>query len=297
MRRSLRLSAPAKINLELLVGAPRADGFHDIFSIFQAVSLADTVTVSLVEGRGVAVSGDCDCPPERNIAFKAAEAYLAAIGETGTGVLIEIDKRIPIGAGLGGGSSDAAATLAGLDGLLPGRLGREGLAALAARIGSDVPFFLGTACAAVRGRGELLAALVPRSDYTLVIVDPGVSVSTKEAYALLDRSRERSAEATASEGLERGLSQAAAAYASLAPAAWPFVNDFYPVISSAYPRIREALEAVRRSGAAFAAMSGSGSAVFGVYEAREEADSAMRALEGEYSAKIAFPLARLRDSI
>jgi len=299
MRPSLSLRAPAKINLCLAVGAARPDGFHSIASIFQAVDLHDDITLTALPGGGLRLEGDCGCAPERNTAFRAAEAFLATIGERSTGLSITIRKRIPIGSGLGGGSSDAAATLEGLARLYPGRIQPEALVSIAASIGSDVPFFLGSACAAVTGRGELVRPLEARTDYALVIVDPQVAVSTKEAYALLDASRASGGQGSIPKDAElaRELERSLERYRSSDPGAWGFRNDFYGPIAESYPRIPAALHALNAVGARFAAMSGSGSAVYGVFREEEAAEKALARLKEEYSVKISFPLARMRDSI
>lgn len=151
MERLIMVSAPAKINLHLAVGGVRPDGFHSIASLFQAISLQDTVTLSLSTEAGIRLTGECGCLLEDNVAYKAAHAFMMATIESGTlpeyGLDIDICKNIPMGAGLGGGSSDAAATLRGLNMLFPRALERGKLARIALSIGSDVPFFLGTSCA------------------------------------------------------------------------------------------------------------------------------------------------------
>lgn len=297
------ISAPAKINLHLAVGAARSDGFHAIASIFQAISLADTVKLTPRLESGISLTGDCACPPEENAAYKAADAFMIAARDAGRvpefGLTIHIDKNIPIGAGLGGGSSDAAATLYGLNALFPRALERDERSAIALAIGSDVPFFLGTPCAAVTGRGERLSLLPARTDYVLLILNPGFPVSTKKAYAVLDAYREAIPSlGPKNEGvLEAELARMAQEYASKAPSAWSFYNDFYDALVPEYPELAECMSAVLNEGARFATMSGSGSAIIAVFMSLRDAERAVGELSSRYEARIAFPLARLRDSI
>ncbi|MBU0927602.1 MAG: 4-(cytidine 5'-diphospho)-2-C-methyl-D-erythritol kinase [Spirochaetes bacterium] len=302
MNPDIVVPAPAKINLHLAVGGRRADGFHPIASVFQAVSLEDVISIRLSEGRGVSVAGDCGCPENRNTAYRAAIGFAEAAESSGSPlprINVSVEKRIPIGAGLGGGSSDAASTLRGLACLFPGAVDRESLSRIAALVGSDVPFFMGTACAAVTGRGERLSPVAPRTDYAIVIADPGFPVSTKEAYGLLDRSRE-SVPAMAQpsdDAMGAELASAVAAYGAMDPSRWPFRNDFFDALRPSFPGLAECRDALVSAGAAFAALSGSGSAVFGVFASAGEAVRAASALSPRYSAHIAFPLARLTDSI
>lgn len=297
----MSLAAPAKINLHLAVGARKADGFHAIASIFQAISLADTVAVELMPGGAIDVAGDCGCAPEHNTVYKAAAAFLAELParEIRWGVRIAVDKRIPMGAGLGGGSSDAAATLKALAALLPGVASSGRLLELAAGIGSDVPFFMASACAGVRGRGELLEPLAGRQDFALVIADPGFPISTKEAYAWLDEARADglSPDAPSESSLSRELERFTSIYAAEPPHAWPFRNDFLRPLALRAPALGTCIERIRATGAPYAAMSGSGSACFGVYGSEDQATRALHELSRQYRCSVAFPLARLPNSI
>ena len=154
MRSEARTLAPAKINLHLEIGSRRPDGFHELVSIFQAVNLFDTLLVRVAGGAGeMRLAGEFGFPPSQNIVTRAVEAFRAETG-IADGLEVSVDKRIPMGAGLGGGSSDAAATLRCLRALLCPRLPMERMEALAASLGSDVPFFLGAAARAGRGKGR-----------------------------------------------------------------------------------------------------------------------------------------------
>jgi len=290
MARSVRIKAVAKVNLHLRVYNRRADGFHDILSIFQAVSLYDSLVIRSLKGsESIDIEGDFDCPARATTIYRAAEAYRAATGNR-TGLSISVDKRIPAGAGLGGGSSDAAATLLGLERLLAGGLELAELQALGASIGSDVPFFLGQDAALVRGRGDIVEAIEARDDFGLLLVHPGFPVSTAYAYGLLDRLRPDSS-------LERelGSEELVSAYRGDI-GLWPFTNSFEAVIAHSRPEIADIKARLLDSGAAFAAMSGSGSTVFGVFPAGIQAEGALRLFRASgFAAWAASPLARCRN--
>ncbi len=294
--------APAKLNLHLGIGAPRADGFHPVASIFQAISLSDTVSVRISARPGILLDCPCDCPPAGNTMYRAAAAFLEALARTGAalpGLSMEAVKRIPSGAGLGGGSSDAAAVLKALDVLFPGALPRESLMGIAASVGSDVPFFMGSACSLARGRGEVLEALTPRVDFAAVLLVPPVHVATGPAYAALDAFRTAPGrEAPSPEALEEGLRRAARSYREDPPGSWTFANDFFPALSAIHPELARGLDALRAAGAEFAAMTGSGSVLYGLFGDPGRAGEACRALRGSgLEAVEAFPLARLPLSV
>jgi 4-diphosphocytidyl-2-C-methyl-D-erythritol kinase len=287
MAQSVRVQAAAKVNLHLRIYDRRIDGFHGILSIFQALSLSDSIVIrSLKESETIEIDGDFDCPARATTVYKAAEAYRAATGIR-KGLAISVDKRIPAGAGLGGGSSDAAALLLGLETLWGGGLGSSALADLGASIGSDVPFFLSSGAAIVSGRGERVEPIRAREDLAVVLAFPRFSISTAWAYGLLDRARpDGSGEADPS---ARELE--AAYYRDVR--LWPFANSFEAVIGASKPEIPAAKRVLLGAGASFAAMSGSGSSVFGVFEKGAETDTAIRRLRASgCDAWAATPLAR-----
>jgi len=273
---SVSIDAPAKVNLRLSILAREASGYHSLESLFCAISLADRVTVRRAgAGAGVAlrVDGDVDTgPPERNLAVRAARAFHAALGSE-PALEIELAKRIPSAAGLGGGSSDAAATLLALNALHGEPLGSGLLLQLAIELGSDVPFFLcGSPLALGWGRGERLLALPPLPARAVLVAHPGVAMPTAEAFA-------RIAE-------ERGPSPAPRAFRIHAAelADWDSVapmaeNDFEPPVTARIPVLRDALAAMRGAGAEVALLAGSGSSVFGVFREDAERDAARGAVE------------------
>jgi 4-diphosphocytidyl-2-C-methyl-D-erythritol kinase len=283
-RGALRLAAPAKLNLRLVILAREAAGFHQLETLFCAVDLADDVEVATAAaddgaeddaGAGDAgaialvVDGADLGPPERNLAWRAAAAFRAAARlDPALRIRIRLRKRIPAGAGLGGGSSDAAAVLRALDRLHPGALAPARLLGLAAGLGSDVPFFLsGAPYALAWGRGERLLPLTPPPAAPVLLALPPFPSATPAAYRALAGARAAAA---------GDVGDAAAVTAvALPPAAelgrWEriaalAVNDFEPVLFPAYPLLRRLRQALGESGARLALLSGSGSAVFGIFD-------------------------------
>lgn len=264
MSRSAALAAPAKVNLLLRVLGQRGDGYHDIETLFQAIDFADEVEVELT-GSGVAldVRGADLGPPGQNLAFRAA-AELRQRSGCRDGVKVTLTKRIPAGAGLGGGSSDAAAVLRCLARLLDvgdERVVRE----VGAALGSDVPFFLGSSPLAWgRGRGEVLEPLTPLPPADLVVVSPPVHVSTAAAYAALDQARRRSGRGAEARGRREPRSGTPLqSWRDLEKIA---CNDFQEVIAHDHPDVARSLLALERAGATVSLMSGSGSTCFGLVE-------------------------------
>ena len=223
--------AYAKVNLTLQVGSRRPDGYHAVMSVMQRISLWDTVTVERGTGRDTLL---CSVPVTENVddnlCMKAARAFFAETGTKSDGVTITLEKHIPVQAGLGGGSSDAAAVLRALRTLYAPQMIDGQLEEMAARLGSDVPFFIRGGTALATGRGEKLAALPDMPPCWLVIVKPEESHSTAAMYAAIDSAPQRvSGDSRAvREGLEKGDLSAVAAGLS---------NDFQQVLpkSSAVP--------------------------------------------------------------
>jgi 4-diphosphocytidyl-2-C-methyl-D-erythritol kinase len=297
------MPAPAKINLHLAVGSRQNDGFHPIASIFQAVSLHDTVTVEFLDSAGIELVCDCGCAPEDNTAYKAAELFLKNARSRGLepvpGMRISIEKRIPAGSGLGGGSSDAAAVFMILSRTLPGFISDGELKALAAKVGSDVPFFMGSACAKVTGRGETIYPLPGRTDYAVVLVNPGFPSPTSKAYQTLDDCRASGliGPFRPVEELESELDDVVQDFASISPELWTFRNDFFPAMALLYPRLAVCRDALLAAGGAFVSMSGSGSCMYGIFPDRGKASMAVEELSTDFDPILTFPLARISDSI
>jgi 4-diphosphocytidyl-2-C-methyl-D-erythritol kinase len=272
---SATASAPAKVNLFLRILAREESGYHGLETLFCAVSLADTVTVHRgAPGIRLMVDGGVDTgPPERNLAVRAAERFHRELGMA-PAVDIHLTKRIPSAAGLGGGSSDCAATLRALNALHGEPYGRAALLAMAIELGSDVPFFLcGSPLALAWSRGEHLLALPPLPTRPVVIAHPGVAMATPDAFR---RVAERRGGGYQPRSRSIPIEQLTdwAAVASLAE------NDFQPVVAEQIPQITEAVDALRDAGASVALMAGSGSSVFGVFDGAAERDGAMERLRG-----------------
>ncbi len=270
----VRAEAPAKVNLRLRVLAREESGYHSLESLFCAVSLADTVEVEPGEpGIALEVRGGVDTgPPERNLAVRAAERFHAALGKP-PALRIVLTKRIPSAAGLGGGSSDAAAVLRALNALDGEPLPRAELLRAAAELGSDVPFFLcGSTLALGWGRGERLLALPPLPARPVLVAHPGVAMPTGEAFR---RVAERRAGRTAPEAFafDAGLLSGWAGAAALAE------NDFEPVALEQVPALAEAKRAMLEEGALIALLAGSGSSLFGVFPSEEGRDAARGRVE------------------
>ena len=251
--------AYAKINISLDVTGQRPDGYHDMVMPMQAVSLCDELRLRL-EGEGVRAQCDLHYIPtdERNLAVRAARRYLAEIGETGRGVQIELRKRIPVGAGMGGGSADAAAVLRALNRAFGERLDRERLLSLAAQIGSDVAFCLVGGTQLATGRGEKLQKLPPMPDCVFLIVKPSFSISTPELFRSLDQSPPRVHPDTA--GLLAALEKG-----DLSGVCRRLYNVFEDVDDRRMRTVRQIKGELLDGGALGAVMTGTGSAVFGVF--------------------------------
>ena len=286
--RTLSGPAPAKINLGLRVLNRGSDGYHELRTIFQTISLADQLRVTYDPGGDEEVALDCDdasLSTRNNLAVRAAESLLRAGGWPGN-VAIELKKLIPAGAGLGGGSSDAAAVLLALRRLLKPRPHPEMLAEVAAELGSDVPFFLQGGTAVGLGRGEEVYPLPDQPRRWLVLVAPEVFVSTPKAYRALWKSRARLTAAQRQHIINgfRASIAASEESGSLDPAKLP-VNDFESVVFQQFPLLRKWKKRLIEAGASVAMMSGSGSAVFGVFSSRRRAREACKVLRG-FSGKV-----------
>ncbi|MBC7186707.1 MAG: 4-(cytidine 5'-diphospho)-2-C-methyl-D-erythritol kinase [Calditrichaeota bacterium] len=261
----------AKINLGLRILGRRSDGYHDICTIFQQVSLGDDI---IVEPDGEEVTVVCPHPGvaagRDNLCWRAAAALQMATG-CKRGARITLRKRIPVGAGLGGGSSNAAVVLAALNEIWGTHLGEKELLSLAAQIGSDVPFFLLGGSAIGEGRGEVLSRIELPTDYWCVLAIPNVEISTRWAYSaakfdLTKRRKSVTFSRSAPELLDRQQWQQLLG------------NDFEEVVFAAYPAIAQLKAELRREGGFYCSLSGSGGAVFGLFTRREQARRARAAL-------------------
>ena len=256
MNRVLRARALAKINLLLRIVGVRADRYHELRTIFQSIELHDTLTFRRTRGP---FAIECDapaCPPGRtNLVWRAAARVWSASRRRGAprDVVVHIDKRIPVGAGLGGGSSDAAAALRALGALW--RVDEARLRNIATSLGADVPYFFEGGTVLGLERGDLLFPLMDHRSMWVTLAIPSFSVSTKDAYGWFD---------------EAGR--------ALLGQAGPAPNDLQRPVAAHHPEITRLVNALKRQRALAASMSGSGSAVYGLFERRVDAERAARAL-------------------
>jgi 4-diphosphocytidyl-2-C-methyl-D-erythritol kinase len=272
MPSSIEIRSYAKINWTLDVLFKREDGYHELRTIYQTVSLHDRVTVTATDGPLEILCEDPRVPrDETNLALKAAASLREATG-TSKGARIQIEKRIPVAGGLGGGSSNAAAALLGLIKLWQIEIGDLTLFGIAARLGSDVPFFLLGGTALGVGRGEEVYGIEQADCPHLLLVNPGFGVSTSDAYGKLSR-------------LTTARSASIIPFTLLAAkgiSGLPLVarNDLEETVLAAHPEIAEVKRRLLSLGARHAQMSGSGASVFGVFDnsqAIEQAESGARA--------------------
>jgi 4-diphosphocytidyl-2-C-methyl-D-erythritol kinase len=285
--RRARLKAFAKVNLCLEVLGRRPDGFHELRTVFQTISLADSLDVEFVPGRqtDAALESDVDIP--NNLVLRAARAVLEATNARGV-ARFGLTKRIPMGGGLGGGSSDAAAVLLALPLLIGKPLSWERLIQIGAALGSDVPFFLlgGTALGVGRGT-ELYPIGEAKAPYVL-LVTPGIHVSTPEAYRSLDRPALAEAPPRSNTSQQLALQLADRGdWSSYAR------NDFESAVFEGHPELKRIKTKLTRLGARPALMSGSGSSLFGVFESAAALDRAAQAFQNQAVYPISF-LSRTR---
>jgi len=278
--RSARLRAFAKVNLGLRVLHKRADGYHELRTIFQTVTLADSLEVTFRPARRAGVEVECEIPIPDNLAVRAAHAVMKA-GRFSGRVLIRLKKRVPLGGGLGGGSSDAAAILLALP-VLAGRcLPFSALHAVAAGLGSDVPFFLLGGTALGVGRGEEIYPLPEARAKHLLLAVPPLTVSTPEAYHALRRAPAGALTMTEALQENRQFQDLARLLSDSAPGeGWRAFsqNDFEAVVVTRHPQIKTLREKLRAWGAQPALLSGSGSTVFGAFQSGVELSAAREAL-------------------
>jgi 4-diphosphocytidyl-2-C-methyl-D-erythritol kinase len=262
------LEAPAKVNLILRVLGTRADGYHDLHTLMQPLSLADRLTID-DQAHGLYFSCDDAALAEGNLVARAAGAYFTALGAAPR-ARVHLAKRTPVAAGLGGGSSDAAAALLGLNALHGGALEPRALWGLARGLGADVPFFLGGVTAVCRGIGDLVS---PWPEFPLlhyVLVNPGLAVSTAWVYHQFDLIWTSAVRNTSiNTSTDRSLS-------------WRelLVNDLEGVAVNAHPKLAAIKESLLLAGAWHAAMSGSGPTVFGLFADADQAREAAGWLAG-----------------
>ena len=275
--------APAKVNLFLRMNGRREDGYHLLFSAMQTIGIYDTVKLEVLPSapsQKPKIDFKSNLPyltadPKKNTAVKAAVLFLDAIDEA-YDVSIEIEKNIPSQAGLGGGSSDGAAVLMALDELLPGRVLPEQLLSMAVKIGADVPFFLKGGTMLCEGVGEVMTDLPNLANIPMLILKPSAGVSTPKCYAKFDEMGLSGISEEEKSSILREFRSDISMTSScmcVRNSATLWKNDLQIPAMLEVPCMQEGLELMRRNGAVFSAMSGSGSALFGLFETEEQIDA------------------------
>ncbi|CAI2719603.1 4-(cytidine 5'-diphospho)-2-C-methyl-D-erythritol kinase [Nitrospina watsonii] len=271
----LKFRTPAKINLGLFVLGKRDDGFHELETLFQMVSLYDQVELETAAAGEVTL--ECDAPgiptDGTNLVVRAARMLQQTVPEAARqGCRIRLEKHIPAGAGLGGGSGNAACVLWGLNRLWDLQLERPALHEIAARLGSDIPFFLSAPQAVGRGRGERLTPLEPSEKMHLVIIFPRLTVPTAEVYRRLTLDLTTPPKTISI--LQKFFSQS-----DIAGLAAHLHNDLESVVLEGFPVVRQVRDALSALDAKGVLLSGSGSAVFGIFANRDQAERAFSRLQ------------------
>jgi len=264
---SITLKAPAKVNYLLDVIRRRPDGYHELRMVMQRINLCDEITLSLTDTPGITVTcGKLGVPDgPGNIAWKAANAMLELAGRS-LGAEISITKNIPVAAGLGGGSSDAASVLMGMNELLQLELTDQRLMEIGVKLGADVPFFIFKKTALAEGIGEALSAMPEMPAAWILLVNPGVHVSTAWVYNNLKLTNRSS------------LAKLPSFYGSADDICSIFSNDLESVTIPAFPVIAEIKASMLRYGALASMMSGSGPTVFGLFQDKQSAEQALTAI-------------------
>ncbi len=276
MRKIINLSAPAKINLSLRILGKLGDGYHEIETLFVAVGLFDKLKIQLQDHHNIILHiKDSNIPGDNtNLCFRAAELF-SKHNKNFSGCDIYLSKVIPDGAGLGGGSSDAASTLLGLNELYGSPLDQDQLCKIAIQLGADVPFFLSPGLAIGRGKGEVLEYLKLKWNFWILIVCPSFKISTQWAY-----SNYKIGLTNVEKNIilnSHNLNDLQLDFFSKF-----FENDFESLVFSNYPELKELKQRIYEEGASFAGLSGSGSTVFGLFGTQREAEIA----EAKFKEKI-----------
>jgi len=273
----MAINSYAKINLYLKIGKKLSSGYHKLQSVMQKIELSDNVAIEpLNEDRIIVECTNKELEDENNLAYKAA-LLLRKKFKVSQGVRIFIEKNIPIEAGLGGGSSDAATTLIGLNKLWGLKLKEVQLIELASQLGSDVPFFIGENAALVEGIGDKISLIKKSFSINIVLINPGFRVSTKWAYSAFDRQRPKIKTKADIKNLIKAIEKK-----DIKEIANNLYNDFEPIVTKRYKVVNEIKTNLLRNDALNACVSGSGPTVFGIYNSIYEAREAFFKLQYDY---------------
>lgn len=272
---TLKLLSPAKVNLVLNVKGRRPDGYHELEMVMAKISIYDEITLTL-KSEGVSLSCDNSLVPSgsENIAWRAAAALIEA-KKLDTGVHIQLSKNIPMGGGLGGGSSNAAAVLQGLNELTGNSAGMDELMEIGLSLGADVPFFLFEGAAQAEGVGECLSPIDDLPEVWMVLINPGIHVPTATIFGQLNLGLTKTSKNHTIIRFNRDISKVVSL----------LHNDLESVTFKIYPEVEKAKDLLCRYGAAGALMSGSGSTVFGVYSNKRAAEDSSAAMQKDLAAR------------
>ncbi|MFQ5863974.1 MAG: 4-(cytidine 5'-diphospho)-2-C-methyl-D-erythritol kinase [bacterium] len=280
----LRLPSYAKINFGLIIKSKRRDGFHEIETILQQIDLKDEIELQAKEEPNIELCcEDPDIPTgNANLCVQAANLLTQTLGLQ-KGVNIVLKKSIPAGAGLGGGSSNAAVVLLGLNKLWNLKLKPEKLKALASQLGSDVPFFIHGGTAIARGRGDILLPCHIQGDFTILIIIPRIRISTHWAYGRVNLSLTMNEKNIKLKHFRSTTCLDAEFFNDL-------TNDLETTVFERHPILSRIKTELYHTGAIFASMSGSGSAIFGIFQKRNQALKAKQHFRNQYAAIVSRPI-------
>jgi len=287
MSRTVVLRPPAKINLTLRVGPLRGDGFHDVRTLLQSIALSDTLTVTARRGPFALAAGGPGVPTdETNLVSRAAAALWRALGRDGEprDAHVKLVKQIPLAAGLSGGSADAAAALVALNVVWEGRRSRRDLARIGGTLGADVPFFLQGGTALGAGRGDEIYPVDDAERLGVVIIKPSFGVATADAYRWLDEDRAAGVADAPAVSREVDLGWAAGPIA--------LVNDLQGPVARRHAPVDDIVDTLAKAGALGAAMTGSGSAVFGLFPEAQAPRAARRLKRADWLVQVTRTLSR-----
>lgn len=281
---NVKVLAPAKINLGLEIGNKNSDGYHEVDMIMQSVSIYDEIKLSMSVNKNIEIVTDkkVDCPPEKNIAYRAAKEFFDYTKTGNCGVKIKIKKNIPMCAGLAGGSADGAGVIVGLDKMFGTDLKAPEMCKIGAKIGSDVPFCIFGGTVAASGIGVDLNTVSSMPRCSILVIKPGISISTAEAYSKFD-----SIKIDKKHGMD--LLESSLKAHDLQGVCSHLYNRFEEVIDN--PEIFDIKQKLKNGGALSSLMTGSGSAVYGIFDDVNKATKCMRDLKNMYEfVRIAEPI-------
>lgn len=277
--KSIQIKAPAKINIGLNITGKRLDGYHNLFTLFYPIhDLHDIIRFYKNDKTELIVEGNQKELQEDNLILSALELVENFTGKQ-INVSIELEKNIPVGAGMGGGSSDAAATLLSLNELYDLKISEDLLYGIALELGSDVPFFIKSKPAIGKSRGEVLNLVDFIIKYPILIVNPGIHISTQNIFSKLKKY---------SSAKDIHISTPNS-FSDVSNFSKYFINDFEEIVFSDYPEVADIKTTLINCEAGYASMTGTGSTVFGIFRNNEDAQKAVKKLSGSYFKFISLP--------